>query len=83
MWVSPIDQDLRQELHTLKAQANLSVADILRVGVGQCAPLAGEAFHNGFMTGLADLYGNACDECQDEIMTMLPEPGSLKTATTP
>ena len=38
--------------------------------------MVGEAYHNGFITGLGELYGDVCDECQDQILDMLPKPGS-------
>ena len=62
-----VDQDLYAELKALKQTSNLSVADILKVGLERCEPLVGEAFHNGFMSALAEAYQSVCDECEDEI----------------
>ena len=65
-----VDQDLYAELKALKQTSNLSVADILQVGLGKCAPLVGEAHHTGFMGGLAESYAVACDDCQDQVMAI-------------
>ena len=54
----------------LKEKANLSVADVLKVGLERCEPLVGEAHHTGFMGGLAESYAVACDDCQDEVMAI-------------
>ena len=62
-----VDLDLYAELKALKQTSNLSVADILKVGLERCEPLVGEAFHNGFMSALAEAYQSVCDECEDEI----------------
>ena len=59
--------DLYAQLKRLKEKANLSVADVLKVGLERCEPLVGEAFHNGFMSALAEAYQSVCDECEDEI----------------
>mgnify|MGYP000680183026 CR=1 FL=1 len=65
-----VDLDLYGELKALKEKANLSVADVLKVGLGKCEPLVGEAHHTGFMGGLAESYAVACDDCQDEVMAI-------------
>ena len=62
-----VDLDLYGELKALKEKANLSVADILKVGLERCEPLVGEAFHNGFMSALSEAYESVCDTCEDEI----------------
>ena len=62
-----VDLDLYAQLKGLKEKANLSVADVLKVGLERCGPLVGEAFHNGFMAALAEAYQSVCDECEDEI----------------
>jgi len=56
-------------LKALKEKANLSVADVLKVGLERCEPLVGEAHHTGFMGGLA-AYAVACDDCQDQVMAI-------------
>jgi len=65
-----VDQDLYARLKKLKEKANLSVADVLKVGLEKSEPLVGEAFQNGFMSGLAESYAVACDDCQDEVMAI-------------
>ena len=54
----------------VKEKANLSVADVLKVGLERCEPLVGEAHHTGFMGGLAESYAVACDDCQDQVMAI-------------
>ena len=65
-----VDRTLYLELKRLKEQANLSVGDILKVGLERCGPLVGEAHHTGFMGGLAESYAVACDDCQDQVMAI-------------
>ena len=78
-----VDPELYGELKALKEKANLSVADILKVGMERCGPLVGQAFHNGFMGGLAEAYQNVCDTCEDEVMAIAiaqgAEPDSPKS----
>ena len=62
-----VDLDLYAQLKGLKEKANLSVADVLKVGLERCEPLVGEAFRNGFMSALSDAYESVCDDCEDEI----------------
>ena len=65
-----VDHDLYARLKELKKKANLSVADILKVGMERCGPLVGQAFHNGCMSALAEAYQNVCDTCEDEVMAI-------------
>ena len=51
-----VDLDLYAQLKGLKEKANLSVADILKIGLERCEPIVGEAFRNGFMSALAEAY---------------------------
>ena len=62
-----VDLDLYAQLKGLKEKANLSVADVLKVGLERCEPVVGEAFHNGFMSALAEAYQTVCDDCEEEI----------------
>ena len=54
----------------LKETADLSVAEVFKVGLERCEPLVGEAHHTGFMGGLAESYAVACDDCQDQVMAI-------------
>jgi len=65
-----VDQDLYAQLKALKQTSDMSVADVLKVGLERCSPLVGEAFHNGFMSALAEAYQNVCDTCEDEVMAI-------------
>ena len=62
-----VDLDLYAQLKGLKEKANLSVADVLKVGLERCEPLVGEAFHKGCMSALAEAYQTVCDDCEEEI----------------
>ena len=62
-----VDLDLYGELKALKEKANLSVADVLKVGLERCEPLVGEAHHTGFMSALSEAYESVCDTCEDGI----------------
>ena len=65
-----VDLDLYARLKELKEKANLSVADVLKVGLEKSEPVVGESFHNGCMSALAEAYQNVCDTCEDEIMAI-------------
>ena len=65
-----VDQDLYAQLKALKKTANLSVADVLKVGLEKSEPLVGEAFQNGFMSALAEAYQDVCDTCEDEVLAI-------------
>ena len=51
-----VDPELYGQLKALKEKANLSVTDILKIGLERCEPIVGEAFRNGFMSALAEAY---------------------------
>ena len=65
-----VDPDLYAQLKRLKQKSNLRVADVLKVGLERCEPLAGEAFRNGFMSALSEAYESVCDDCQDQVMAI-------------
>ena len=65
-----VDRNLYLELKRLKEQANLSVGDILKVGLEKSSPSIEEAFNRGFMTALAEVYNVVCDGCDDEVMAI-------------
>ena len=65
-----VDQDLYSRLKELKWKADLSVADVLKVGLEKSEPLVGEAFRNGCMSALAEAYEAVCDTCKDEVMAI-------------
>ena len=77
-----VDHDLYVRLKELKKTANLSVADVLKVGLEKSEPLVGEAFQNGFMSALAEAYEAVCEDCEDQLMaiaiTQGAEPDSPK-----
>ena len=65
-----VDLDVYAQLKALKEKANLSVADVLKVGLQKGEPLVGEAFRNGFMSALAEVYEAVCDGCEDAVMAI-------------
>ena len=65
-----VDLDLYDRLKGLKKTANLSVADVLKVGLGICKPVVGESFRNGCMSALAEVYEAVCDGCEDAVMAI-------------
>ena len=65
-----VDIDLYAQLKALKEKANLSVAAVLKVGLHKGEPLVGEAFRNGFMSALAEVYEAVCDGCEDAVMAI-------------
>ena len=76
-----VDLDLYDRLKGLKEQAGLSVADVLRVGLGICKPVVGESFRNGFMSALAEAYQNVCDTCEDEVLAIAITQGAEPVST--
>ena len=65
-----VDLDLYDRLKGLKEQAGLSVADVLRVGLGICKPVVGESFRNGCMSALAEAYEAVCEDCEDQLVAI-------------
>ena len=65
-----VDQDLYAQLKALKEKANLSVADVLKIGLERCEPLVSEAHHTGFMSALAEAYEAVCEDCEDQLMAI-------------
>ena len=65
-----VDLDLYAQLKALKEKANLSVADVLKVGLQKGEPLVGEAFRNGFMSALVEVHEAVCDGCEDAVMAI-------------
>ena len=65
-----VDLDLYDQLKGLKEQAGLSVADVLRVGLGICKPVVGESFRNGCMSALAEAYEAVCEDCEDQLVAI-------------
>ena len=65
-----VDHDLYARLKELKKTANLSVADVLRVGLGICKPVVGESFRNGCMSALAEAYEAVCEDCEDQLVAI-------------
>ena len=78
-----VDQDLYSELKAVKQTSNLSVADVLRVGLGICKPVVGESFRNGCMSALAEAYEAVCEDCEDQLVAIAiaqgAEPDSPKS----
>ena len=62
-----MDLYLYAQLKELKKKANLSVADVLKVGLERCELLVGEAHHTRFMEALAEAYESVCEDWEDEI----------------
>ena len=60
--------DLRAALNDLRSKGHVSLADILRTGLGLMSPPIEKAYTNGFTSALAEAYLRVCDDCQDEVM---------------
>ncbi len=69
-----VNRELYDELKELKEKADLTVAAVLKVGVGKCAPVVGEAYRKGYITALVDAYETVCLDCEDRILVMCPDP---------
>ena len=63
-----LTSDLRAALDDLRSKGDVSIADILRAGLGLMSPPIEEAYTNGFTSALAEVYLRVCYGCEDEVM---------------
>ena len=59
-----VSVELYDALKELKAKGDLSVSEVLKVGLGLLSPLTGSSFDRGVMQGLAEACFVSCQECQ-------------------
>ena len=62
-----VSAELYEALKELKAKGDLSVSEVLKVGLGILSPLTGASFDRGVMQGLAEACFVSCQECQASI----------------
>ena len=60
--------DLRAALDDLRSKGDVSIADILRTGLGLMSPPIEEAYNNGVGLALAEVYLLVCWDCEDAVM---------------
>ena len=65
--------DLRAALDDLRSKGHVSIADILRAGLGLMSPPIEEAYTNGFTSALAEVYLRVCYDCEGEVMAFFRE----------
>ena len=65
--------DLRAALDDLRSKGPVSIADILRAGLGLMSPPVDEAYNNGFTSALAEVYLRVCYDCQDGVMAFFSQ----------
>ena len=65
--------DLRAALDDLRSKGDVSIADILRAGLGLMSPPIEEAYTNGFTSALAEVYLRVCYDCEGEVMVFFRE----------
>ena len=65
--------DLRVALDDLRSKGPVSIADILRAGLGLMSPPIEEAYTNGFTSALAEVYLRVCYDCEGEVMAFFRE----------
>ena len=68
-----VTADMRAALDDLRARGNLSIADVLRVGLGLLSPVVGASYNNGITYTLSELYLRVCYECEDVILAFADE----------
>ena len=68
-----LTSDLRAALDDLRSKGDVSIADILRAGVGLMSPPIEEAYTNGFTSALAEVYLRVCYDCEGEVMAFFRE----------
>jgi len=62
-----VNSELYAALKELKVKGNLSVSEVLKVGLGILSPLTGASFDRGVMQGIAEACFVSCQECQASI----------------
>ena len=65
--------DLRAAIDDLRSKGDISIADILRAGLGLMSPPVEEAYTNGFTSALAEVYLRVCYDCEGEVMAFFRE----------
>jgi hypothetical protein len=60
--------DLRDALDDLRSKGDISIADILRAGLGLISPSIEKGYNNGIEYALAELFPMVCYDCEDEVM---------------
>ena len=60
--------DLRAAIDDLRSKGDISIADILRAGLGLMSPPVEEAYNNGVGFALAEVYLRVCYDCEDAVM---------------
>ncbi len=65
-----VDVETSKELQELKRVSGISVADLVRVGLERCSPLAGTASNEGRLSAFSMAYETVCDECSDLILRL-------------
>ena len=60
--------DLRAALDDLRIKGDVSIADILRAGLGLMTPPIEEAYNNGVGFALAEVYLRVCWDCEHSVM---------------
>ena len=68
-----LTSDLRAALDDLRSEGDVSIADILRAGLGLMSPPIEEAYTNGFTSALAEVYLRVCYDCEGEVMAFFRE----------
>ena len=68
-----VDVETYKELQELKRVSGISVADLVRVGLERCSPLAGTASNEGRLSAFSIAYEAVCDECGDLILGLAGE----------
>ena len=65
--------DLRDALDDLRSKGDISIADILRAGLGLMSSPIEEAYNNGIEYASAELFPMVCYDCEDEVMAFLDQ----------
>ena len=65
-----VDVETFNELQELKRVSEISVADLVRVGLEKCSPLSGTASNEGRLSAFSMAYEAVCDECGELILRL-------------
>ena len=66
-----VDLGLYNELKGLKETAGMSLADILKVGLGKAQAATAPAWLEGYESAIGACYEEVCPSCQNDVVDLL------------
>ena len=60
-----VSREFYEEITALKHKADMSLGDLVKIGMDKTEPQVGGAYLNGFQAALAEAYLKVCEDCQN------------------